>query len=327
MMPGVRAIVCPELGPLDHLRLDEVDPPTAGPGRVVIAVEAAGVNYVDGLFVQGRYQITPPVPFTPGGEVAGTVAEVGEGVTGLAVGDRVVASPGLGGFAERVAVPAAAVLRLPDGLDAAVAATMLQSYGTARFALTRRTTVAAGEWVLVLGAGGGVGLAAIDVSRALGARVVAAASSDAKLEVARAAGAEATVDYTAEDLKSRVRELTDGGADVVVDPVGGPHAEPALRATRWGGRYVVIGFAGGGIPSLPANLVLLNNRTVVGVDWGAWAGRHRDENRALLDEVLADAAAGRLHPTPPATRPLADAAAALADLLERRVVGKVALVP
>ncbi|HSL58782.1 MAG TPA: NADPH:quinone oxidoreductase family protein [Acidimicrobiales bacterium] len=323
----MRALLCRELGPLDGLEVVDTDPPVAGPGQVVVDVAAAGVNYVDGLFVQGRYQILPPVPFVPGGELAGTVAQVGDGVDGVAVGDRVVASPGLGAFAEQVAVPAAAVLPVPDGVDLAVAATMLQSYGTARFALTRRTAVAPDEWVLVLGAGGGVGLAAIDVARDLGARVVAAASSAEKLEAARAAGADATIDYTTVDLKAEVRAITDGGADVVVDPVGGPHAEPALRATRWLGRYLVIGFAGGGIPALPANLVLLNNRTVVGVDWGAWAGRNRAENREMLLGVLADVAAGRLRPTAPATRPLADAAAAMGDLLERRITGKVALVP
>jgi NADPH2:quinone reductase len=323
----VRAVLCRSLGPLDRLEVADVDPPTAGPGRAVVEVAAAGVNYVDGLFVQGTYQIVPPVPFTPGGEMAGTVVEVGDDVDSVAVGDRVVASTGIGAFAERVAVPATSLLPVPDGLELPVAATMLQSYGTARFALTRRTSVAPGEWVLVLGAGGGVGLASIDVARALGARVVAAASSDEKLDAARAAGAEATIDVTTEDLKTRVRELTDGGADVVVDPVGGSRAEPALRATRWGGRHLVIGFAGGGIPSLPTNLVLLNNRTVVGVDWGAWTGRAPDENRALLLELLADAASGALRPPHPALRPLGEAAAAMADLLERRVTGKLALVP
>ncbi|QXC60373.1 zinc-binding dehydrogenase [Aquihabitans sp. G128] len=264
----MRRIVCQQWGPPEDLELVEEPDPTPGPGQVVVDVAAAGVNFVDALFVGGTYQIKVPPPFTPGSELAGTVAALGEGVEGLAVGDRVLSSLGLGAWTTHAVVPAAAVTPVPDGLDLATAAALVQSYCTMWFALTRRTTVAAGETVLVLGAAGGVGLAAIDVARSLGARVIAAASSPEKLADATAMGAEATIAYETEDLKVRARELSAGGVDVVVDPVGGPHTDAALRALGVGGRLLVIGFAAGGIPSLPANQVLLNNRSVVGVDWG-----------------------------------------------------------
>ncbi len=319
--------MCAAYGPPEELELREVDDPEPGPGRVVIDVEAAGVNYVDALFVQGTYQIKIPPPFTPGGEVAGSVRAVGEGVRGVAPGDRVMAMTGLGAFAEQVQVSAGAVVPLPDGFDTSRAAAFIQSYCTVWFSLTRRTRLAPGETLLVLGGGGGIGMAAADVGRALGARVIAAASSADKLAAARAAGATEVVDYEREDLKARVRELSDGGVDVVLDPVGGRHAEAALRSTRWFGRYVVIGFAGGAIPSLPLNHILLNNRTVVGVDWGAWAGRHPEENRDLLGELVALVADGHLRPLAPTVAPLAEAGRVLTDAVERRITGKVVLVP
>jgi NADPH2:quinone reductase len=264
----MRTVVCPELGPLDNLVIEEREPPVAGEGQVVVQVRAAGVNYVDGLMCQGRYQIKPATPFVPGSELAGEVVSIGPGVTGVDPGVRVVVFTGLGAFAEQVVVPALSVLPMPDALTYAQAAALIQSYGTALFALTRRTSVAEGEHVLVLGAGGGVGLAVVDVARALGARVIAAASTEEKLEAARAMGARSTIAYEHEDLKVQARALSDGGVDVVVDPVGGAHSEPALRALRPFGRFCVIGFAAGPIPTIPLNQVLLNNRTVVGVDWG-----------------------------------------------------------
>jgi NADPH2:quinone reductase len=294
---------------------------------VVVAVRAAGVNFVDALFVQGRYQIKPPLPFTPGGEVAGDVAAVCDDVEGLSMGDRVLAMPWLGGYASHLAVAAAGVVPIPGDLSYGQAAGIVQSYGTMLFAFTHRTQVQPGEWVLVLGAGGGIGLAAVDVARHLGARVIAAASSDEKLAAARAAGAEATIAYETDDLKEQARELSGGGVDVVVDPVGDRFAEPALRALRWMGRYVVIGFAGGEIPRLPANQVLLNNRTVVGVDWGAWTGRDPEGNRALLARLMQLAGEGTLHPVEPHERPLDDVVQVLTELQERRVAGKVVLVP
>jgi NADPH2:quinone reductase len=234
---------------------------------------------------------------------------------------------GFGGFADQVAVPAASVIPIPENLTFGQGAALIQSYSTALFTLTKRTSVAPGEWVLVLGAGGGIGLACIDVGVALGARVIAAASSPDKLEAAEAMGAEATIAYEDEDLKTRARELSGGGVDVVVDSVGGRHAEPALRATRWNGRFCVVGFASGTIPSVPLNQILLNNRTVVGVDWGAWTFRDQEAYRALLGELMDMVGEGKLHPPVPAERPLVQAATAMADLIERRVTGKVVLVP
>ena len=320
-------ITCTEWGPPEGLVLETVDDPEPGPGQVAIAVEAAGVNFVDALFVAGTYQIKVPPPFTPGSEVAGTVAAVGDGVDDLAVGDRVLSSVGLGAYASRAVVSAASVARVPDALSTAAAAALIQSYCTAWFALTRRIALQPGERVLVLGAGGGVGLAAIDVARSLGAEVIAAASGADKLADATAMGATATIAYDDEDLKARARELAGGRLDVVVDPVGGDRTEPALRALGPGGRLLVIGFAAGDIPFLPANQVLLHNRTVAGVDWGAWAMGHVDEQTALLAEVLDAVADRRLHPVEPTVRPLADAGAVLRDLLERRLKGKVVLAP
>lgn len=327
MLGAVRAVVCQEFAPIERLVIQERPDPEPGPGNVVLAVRAAGVNFVDGLFVQGRYQIKPPLPFTPGGEVAGDVVAVGEGVEGVAIGDRALAMPWLGGFATHIEVAAGALVPIPGVLTYGQAATLVQSYGTMLYALTRRTQIAHGEWVLVLGAGGGIGLAAIDVARHLGARVIAAASTEDKLAAATGAGAEATISYEREDLKQRARELSDGGVDVVVDPVGDRFADPALRALRWMGRYLVIGFAGGEIPRLPANQVLLNNRTVIGVDWGAWTMREPEANRALLGELMALAGSGAISPVEPTEYALDAAADALTDLQQRRVAGKVVLVP
>ena len=302
------------------LTIEEGPEPVAGPGQVLVDVGAAGANFVDALIVQGRYQIRPELPFTPGMEVAGTVRGSGE---------RVLALCWFGGFGTQVVVPEASVVPVPDGVTMGQAATLVQSYATMLFSLTRRTTVAAGEWVAVLGAGGGVGLAAIDVATALGAHVVACASTPDKLEAARGAGAEATIAYedAGVDLKTAIREVPGGGADVVVDPVGGAKAEAALRALRWGGRYVVLGFASGAIPSVPANQVLLNNRTVVGVDWGAFTFRDPEGNRRLVSELVGMVADGRLHPVEPTTYPLDDVGRCLADLEGRRITGKAVLVP
>jgi NADPH2:quinone reductase len=323
----VRVVVCKELGPLDNVVVEERPTPVPGPGQAVVDVRAAGVNFVDGLICQGRYQMKPAVPYVPGGEISGVVSAVGDGVTRVQVGDRVMAMTGFGAFAEQVTVAASSLDSVPDALGFSQAAAFIQSYCTAWFALGRRTTVSEGEWVLVLGAGGGIGLAAVDVALELGARVVAAASSSEKLEAARRMGAHATVEYESEDLKSRVRELTDGGVDVVVDPVGGRHSEPALRAMKSFGRFCVIGFASGPIASIPLNHVLLNNRTVVGVDWGAWAMRDPDGHRAMLDELIEMVQSGRLHPVEPTERPLEDAAPVMAALIDRTVTGKVVLVP
>lgn len=310
-------MLCSRFGPLDGLEVvdeDDLD----DDGRVIVDVDAAGANFVDALIVQGKYQIKPPLPFTPGMEVAGTVRGTGE---------RVLAVTWFGGYASQVAVAPSSLYAIPDGLTMGQAATMVQSYATALFALTNRAPVREGEWVAVLGAGGGVGLAMVDVAKALGARVVACASTQEKLEAATAVGADATIAYESVDLKDALRQFTDGGPDVVVDPVGGAKTEPALRALGWGGRLVVIGFASGTIPSLPANQVLLKNRCVVGVDWGAWTGRDPEGNRRMIDELLSMASDGRIHPVQPREYPLDDVVSCLGDLESRRVVGKAVLVP
>jgi NADPH2:quinone reductase len=323
----MRAVVCQELGPLDTLVLEDRESPVPGEGQVVVDVRAAGVNFVDGLICQGRYQIKPTTPFVPGSEIAGEVTAVGAGVSGVGVGDRVIAFIGFGGFAEQVVVPALSLVPMPESIGFGQAASLLQSYCTALFTLTRRTTVNAGEWVLVLGAGGGVGLAAIDVATALGGRVIAAASTGEKLDQARSLGAEATIAYEEEDLKVRARDISGGGVDVVVDPVGGRHSEHALRATRHLGRFCVIGFASGPIASVPLNQVLLNNRTVVGVDWGGWTFKDPHGSRALIAELMELLEQGRLHPAQPVPHPLGDAAEVMTALIERSIVGKAVLVP
>ena len=323
-------MVCHEVGPPSGLVVEETPDPVPGVGQVVLDVAAAGVNYVDALFVAGRYQIKPSLPFVPGSEIAGVVSALGPGAAeaGVAIGDRMLASVGLGGFAERAAVAADGLAPIPAVLDFAQAATFGQSYCTALYALRDRAGLQPGETVLVLGAGGGVGLAAIDVAQVLGGVPIAAASTVAKREAALEAGAVAAIDSTSASLKERARQLAGGtGIDVVLDPVGGDLAEPALRALGNGGRYLVVGFASGTIPALPLNQVLLRNRQVVGVDWGAWAMTNADEQRDLLDELLRAAGAGDLHPVSPATYPLPQVGDAIQSLLDRRVVGKVALLP
>ncbi len=297
-------------------------------GQVRIAVTACGVNFVDALIVQGLYQLKPTLPFVPGGEVAGKVVELAADVTTHAVGDRVFVTTGLsGGFSSEVVVPAFRALPTPANITDAQAATFVQSYCTAWFALHHRARAQAGEWVLVLGAGGGVGLAAVDVARSMGLHVIAAASSESKRELALAAGADAVIDSSAEDVKARAKELSGGGVHHVYDPVGGAMAEAGLRALRDDGQLLIIGFAGGEIPKLPANQILLRNRRVTGVDWGGWTVTHAAENIQLLADVIAAVGRGELLPVVPRTYPLADVAEALTDQLERRAVGKSVLVP
>lgn len=323
----MRRVVCTEWGPPEGLSVQESPDPTPGSGQVLVEVAAAGVNFVDALFVAGSYQIKVPPPFTPGSELAGVISAVGPDVEEVVVGDRVLSSIGLGSYASHAVLPARSVTAVPDALDLATAAALAQSYCTAWFALTRRVQVQPGETVLVLGAGGGVGLASIDVAKARGARVIAAASTAAKRADAMAMGAEAAIDYGTEDLKGRARELSDGGVDVVIDPVGGPHTDASLRALGPFGRLAIIGFADGNIPAVPTNQVLLKNRSVVGVDWGAWAMANPVDQVELLAEVLEAVADGRLHPVEPTQRPLAEAGAVLRDLLERRLRAKTVLVP
>ena len=297
----MRAVVCNQIGSPKNLQVEERDDLVVGPGQVVVDVEACGVNFVDVLMVQGLYQMKPEPPFVPGSEVAGRVAQVGAGVEGVALGDRVVAMPGLNGFAEQVGAAARTLLPVPEGLDMPTAACFVQSYCTGLFALDRRAGLQSGETLLVLGAAGGVGLAAIDLAKAMGARVIAAASSEEKLALCRERGADETIDYSREDLKVRAKELSGGGVDMVYDPVGGDYAELALRACAPGARYLVIGFAAGDIPRLRANLILLKSCQVVGVDWGGWTRREPAGNQQLLAELAAMIASGRLAPRAPAS--------------------------
>jgi len=323
----MRAVVCHAFDGPEHLVVEDRDTVPCGPGRVRVRVWASGLNFVDALFVQGRYQIKPQVPFVPGSELAGEVTEVGDGVDGWAVGDRVMASVGLGGYVDETVLRPDQLTRMPDGLSFGQAATMGQSYATAWFTLTRRTLVGEGDWVVTFGAAGGVGLAVLDVARALGASTVAVASTPEKLQLCIERGAHAVIDSSAPtdevgDVKSRIREITGGGADVVVDPVGGPLAEQGLRALGEDGRLMVVGFASGHIPALPANQILLRNRRVIGVDWGAWAMAHAEDNAELLNEVMARVADGSLSPVEPTVYPMAEVGPALRDLLERRIIGK-----
>jgi NADPH2:quinone reductase len=327
----MRAVICKELGPLENLSLEEVPTPPLLNGNVRLRVLASGVNYVDGLLIQGKYQIKPPTPFIPGMEVVGEVIECSNDVSADLLGKRVLANVGFGGFATEAVVRADRVINIPDTLSTGQAASFLQSYLTGWFALTRRaqisveSTAKKEQWMLVLGAGSGVGLAAVDIGTALGLRVIAAASSQDKRDLALARGASAVIDSSSEDVKERAKEISGGGVDVLYDPVGGSLGETCLRALGEDGQYLVIGFVGG-IPQLPANQVLLRNRRVIGVDWGAWAGRHPQENAQLLEEVLAKIATNHLCPVEPQVYSLSEAAVALIDLEERRVAGKVVLV-
>jgi NADPH2:quinone reductase len=310
------------------LRIDDVSEPDVAAGQVVIDVRAAGVNFPDILLTRGQYQFKPATPFVPGGEVAGVVHAVGAGVDGLAVGDRVAAWMLYGGFAERVLVPAATTVKLPDAVGFEVGAATLLTYLTTYHALVDRAAVRANETLLVLGAAGGVGIAAVELGTLLGARVIAAASSAAKLELCRSRGARDGIDYSHEDLKDRVKALTSGsGANVVYDPVGGALAEPALRAIAWQGRYLVIGFASGEIPKIPLNLVLLKGCQIVGVFWGSHAMRELPATRAQAAQLFAWIAEGKLAPAIDATLPFERASEALARLERRDVKGKLVLVP
>jgi NADPH2:quinone reductase len=323
----MRVVNCVELGAPEKLVLEERPDPELTPGGVRVDVKACGVYFVDTLMVQGLYQIRPEPPFVPGGEVAGVVREVGEGVDEYAPGDPVIAMPGMNGFADQVLLPPERLLPMPKGLSFEQASGFYQAYCTAQFALHHRADLKPGETVLVLGAAGGVGLAAVDVAKEAGARVIAAASSREKLELCREQGADEVILYSEEDLKLRAKELSGGGVDVVYDPVGGDFSEPALRALAPGGRHLVIGFAAGEIPRVRWNLILLKQCQLVGVDWGGWGSRHREENAQLFAGLAERVAAGGLSPVAPTAYPLQEAARALRDLMDRRVVGKACLLP
>lgn len=320
----MKAIVCRQFGPPESLVLEELPPPAPGPGQVVVAVSAASVNYPDVLVIQNKYQVKPPLPFSPGSEMAGTVKALGAGVSGVKTGERVIAFSTYGAFAEEALVDANRLVPIPEGMDFVTAASFLLTYGTSHHALRHRADVKPGETLLVLGAAGGVGIAAIEIGKVLGLRVIACASSEEKLAVCREHGADATIDYASEDLRERVRALTGGaGVDIIYDPVGGPSAEAALRSSNWRARFLVIGFAGGEIPKIPLNLPLLMERSIVGVYWGEWSRRTPAEFAAAVRELAGWFRDGKLRPHVSATYPLERAAEAIRLLADRKVKGKV----
>jgi NADPH2:quinone reductase len=320
----MRAVLCTEFGPPESLVLREVDDPVPGAGQVVVDVHACGVNFPDYLMIQDKYQFKPALPFSPGGEISGVVSAVGPDVVRLTVGDQVVCSVGWGGMAERIVVSEASAIDVPAGVDMTAAAAFLVAHGTSHYALKDRAHLRSGETLLVLGAAGGVGLAAVELGALAGARVIAAASTDEKLELCREYGATDVINYTTEDLRGRLKELTgQHGVDVCYDPVGGALTEPAFRAMAWEGRFLVIGFATGDIPKLPLNLVLLKGCQVVGVFLGSFTGRDPERHRANIAELLAWLGEGRIRPHVSAAYPLEQAGQAIADLGERRAQGKV----
>jgi NADPH2:quinone reductase len=320
----LRAVLCREFGPPELLVVEDVDEPSAGDGQVVVDVQACAVNFPDVLIIQDLYQFKPPLPFSPGAEIAGVVNSLGTAVNGISVGDRIFASTGWGGLAEKVAVDAGAAIPIPDSIDFVHASAFLYAYGTSHYALKDRGRLQPGETLVVLGAAGGVGLAAVEIGALMGAKVIAAASSDDKLELCREHGAAETINYATEDLKGRIRELTGGaGADVVYDPVGGPYSEPALRSTAWDGRFLVIGFAAGDIPAVPLNLTLLKGCQIVGVFWGAFVGRDPEGHRRNVEELMGWWRDRRLRPHVSSTYPLERAAEAIRELADRKAKGKV----
>jgi NADPH2:quinone reductase len=323
----MKAVVCKAFGPPEQLVIEERDDPVAGSGQLLVEIKAAAITYVDALFIEDKYQFSMPLPYVPGGEVAGIVREVGDAVSDFAVGDAVVGNGLGGGFAELALVNAADARRLPPASDHGEAIGMLYAYGTGVFALEYRAQLKADETLLVLGAGGSVGLAAMELAKLMGARVIAAASSPEKLALCRESGADETIDYSREDLKTRTKELTAGrGADVVYDLVGGPNSEQALRATAWKGRFLVLGFAAG-IPSVPLNLTLLKGCQIVGVFFGDLPRQEPETMDAVVKRVKALLAAGKIRSRVSRRYSLEEVPQVLRDFNERRIVGKVVIVP
>jgi len=322
----MKAVLCRRHGPPESLVVEDVPSPTPGPQQVLIDVAAAGVNFPDTLIIENRYQLKPPLPFTPGGECAGVIKAIGEGISDLKVGQRVAAYAYWGAFAEQVVAERSKTLPIPEDLPFEVAAAFTLAYATSYHALKDRASLRAGETLLVLGAAGGVGLAAVEIGKALGARVIAAASSDDKLAVCREHGADMTINYHSEDLRERLKVLTDGkGPDVIYDPVGGHYAEPAFRSIAWRGRYLVIGFANGEIPKLPLNLALLKGASIVGVFWGDFTAREPQNFASDVATMFGWIAQGKLRPHISARYPLAQGARAIEDMMNRKVVGKVVI--
>lgn len=324
----MKAVVCKEFGPPENLVVEEVDEPVPGPGQLLIDVEAAAVTFPDTLMLEDKYQFKTGVPYTPGTEGAGVVAALGEGVEGWSVGDRAVGGLGsVGGFAERMVIPAAAARRLPEGVSFDAVTGLNYAYGTTLYGLKHRADLQPGETLLITGAGGAVGLSAVEIGRLMGARVIAAASSDEKLDLCRERGADETINYATENLKDRAKELTDGkGVDVVYDCVGGDKAEQALRAIAWEGRFLVIGFTAG-IPSIPLNLTLLKSCQIVGVFYGAMTAREPARSAEISNQLIEWVADGSLRPHVAGHYPLERAGEALRALIDRKAVGKLVVTP
>jgi len=324
----MKAIVCSHFGPPEQLEFVDIPEPQAGPGEVVVRVKAAALNFFDLLIIAGKYQHKPPFPFSPASEFAGIVESVGKGVTEFKPGDRVMGSTGWGAAREAIATAADRLVKLPDNLDFERASGLTVTYATTLYGLRERGQLKAGETLVVLGASGGVGLAAIEIGKIIGARVIACASSDEKLAFARSHGADDTVNYAGENLREALKRLGGArGVDVVYDPVGGDYAEPALRSLGWEGRYLVIGFAAGEIPKIPLNLVLLKSCDIRGVLWGGWTLRDPQGQRALMLEIVRWCADGKLSAHVHAVYPLAETATALKAIADRKVMGKVVLRP
>ena len=324
----MKAVVCKAWGPPESLVIEDRPPLEAGPGKVVVSVKAASVKFSDTLLIQNKYQTKPELPFIPGSEVTGVVKSIGAGVEGWKVGDRVSAQTTYGGYAEEVIAEPERLAAIPESIDFASAAGLGSTYGTAYYALTDRGQLRAGETLLVLGASGGVGLAAIEVGKVLGAKVIACASSEEKLAVCREHGADETINYDSEDMRARVKAITKGkGVDVICDPVGGAYTELALRDMAWGGRLLVIGFAAGDIPRIALNLPLIKGCSIIGVWIGAFAKHDRVRHRAHTLELWKWFAEGKIKPHVSATYSLEHAADALNALTGRRVAGKVVLTP
>jgi NADPH:quinone reductase len=319
----VKAILCHHYGTADDLVLADIPDPVAGPGEVVVKVAAVGLNFFDTLIIAGKYQTKPPFPFSPGGELAGVVESVGAGVTALTPGDRVMGYTNFNAARERTAVPAEQLVKIPADLDFERAAALTITYGTGYHALAHRGRLAAGETLAVLGASGGVGLAAVELGRVMGARVVACASTDDKLALARQHGADELVNYETELLRDALKRVGGThGIDVVFDPVGGPYSEPAIRSLAWEGRHLVVGFAAGDIPKLPLNLVLLKNCAVLGVYWGAWVRHDPAAYQAAISQLARWCADGKLACYIQQVYPLSDTPQAIKALADRKAMGK-----
>lgn len=324
----MKAVICEAWGVPDTLVVKELPDPQPGPGQVLIEVQAAGVNFPDVLIVQGKYQFKPELPFIPGSEVAGIIRATADDVTTFKAGDRVIAFVPTGGFGQLLLAPVQALIPMPPAMEFDTAAAITLTYGTSYHAIVDRAKLEAGENMLILGAAGGVGLAAIEIGKALGARIIACASTDDKLEVCRQHGADVLINYSREDLREAVKAATGGkGPDVIYDPVGGEYAEPAFRSIGWGGRYLVVGFANGEIPKLPLNLTLLKGASLMGVFWGEFTKRDPKGNMANMRQLLQWLQDGNIKPRISARYKLEEAAQALNDMAARKVTGKVVVLP